>query len=155
MKKVILLLFIQFLVASCVVSLVKSKSTGIMKSLNQNNNQVSIIANLSYSESIDEIKKFIREQQAPLVYNLEDSGIVRFEWFLNEEENTVTLIEVFENANAFQQYGSKVLGSPINIRFNELFKIENLNVLGEIDDEFKSKLEPMGPSFKSYVGGIN
>ena len=79
----------------------------------------------------------------------------RFEWFVNEAENTATLIEVFENANAFQELGGKVLGSPINIRFNEVFKINSLTVLGEVSSEFREKLKPMGAAFNVYVGGIN
>ena len=156
MKKLLfILLFVPLFMITCSESLEKSKSIEIKKSLNQNNNQVSVIVNVSYTESVDVIKKFIKEEHAPLFYNLEDSGIVRFEWFLNEKENTGTLVEVFKNSNAFEELGSKVIGSPINVRFNELFKIENLTVLGEIDDEFKNKLQPMGPIFKSYVGGIN
>ena len=44
---------------------------------------------------------------------------------------------------------------PINIRFNELFKVEKLTILGKISDAFKKKLQPMNPIIKSYVGGIN
>ena len=72
---------------------------------------------------------------------------------MNEEQSTATLVEVFENA-AFQELGGKVLGSPINIRFNELFTVEGLTVLGEVSDEFKAP-QPMGPVFKTYTGGIN
>ena len=43
----------------------------------------------------------------------------------------------------------------INIKFNELFSIESLTVLGKIPDDFKSKLMPMNPDFKLYSGGIN
>ena len=154
-KLLVLLLLIPLFIISCSESVEKSKLIEMKKSLNQNNNQVSVIINVSYTESVDEIKKFIKEEQAPLFYNLEDSGIVRFEWFLNEKENTGTLVEVFKNSIAFEELGSKVIGSPINVRFNELFKIENLTVLGEIKEEFKNKLQPMGPTFKSYVGGIN
>ena len=71
------------------------------------------------------------------------------------EQSSATLVEVFENAQAFQELGGKVLGSPINIRFNELFTVEGLTVLGEVSDEFKAKLQPMGPVFKTYTGGIN
>lgn len=116
----------------------------LKKSLNQNNNQVSVIVNVSFTESVDEIKKFIKEEHAPLFYNLEDSGIVRFEWYLNEKENTATLVEVFKNSNAFEELGNKVIGSPINVRFNKLFKIENLTVLGEIGDEFKTSFSLWG-----------
>jgi hypothetical protein len=125
------------------------------KILNQNNYQVSVLINVSYRHNIEEIKKFIIDEQTPLFFNLEESGIVRFEWFLNEKENTATLIEVFENAAAFQGLGDKILGSPINLRFQELFQIESLTVLGAVSDEFKTKLQPMNPTFKTYLGDIN
>ena len=125
------------------------------KILNQNNYQVSVLINVSYRHNIEEIKKFIIDEQTPLFFNLEESGIVRFEWFLNEKENTATLIEVFENAAAFQGLGDKILGSPINLRFQELFQIKSLTVLGAVSDEFKTKLQPMNPTFKTYLGGIN
>lgn len=125
------------------------------KKLNQNSEQVTVIVNVSYSLSADEIKTFITDEHAPFFFELEDSGIVRFEWFINEEQSTATLIEVFENANAFQELGGKILGSPINLRFNELFKREGVTVLGEVSDEFKAKLQPMNPAFKTYTGGIN
>ena len=88
-------------------------------------------------------------------FNLEDSGIVRFEWFINQENKTGTLIEVFENSNAWEELGNKVLGSPINLKFRELFKIEKLTVLGEINEAFKAKIQPMNPIVKTYIGGIN
>ena len=125
------------------------------KILNQNNYQVSVLINVSYRHNIEEVKKFIIDEQTPLFFNLEESGIVRFEWFLNEKENKATLIEVFENAAAFQGLGDKILGSPINLRFQELFQIESLTVLGAVSDEFKTKLQPMNPTFKTYLGGIN
>jgi hypothetical protein len=125
------------------------------KILNQNNYQVSVLINVSYRHNIEEIKKFIIDEQTPLFFNLEESGIVKFEWFLNEKENTVTLIKIFENAAAFQGLGDKILGSPINLRFQELFQIESLTVLGAVSDEFKTKLQPMNPTFKTYLGGIN
>jgi hypothetical protein len=89
------------------------------------------------------------------MFNLKDEGIIRFEWYLNELDNTATLIEKFENSNVWEELGNKVLGSPINIRFRELFKVEKLTVLGEINDSFKEKLQAVNPIIKSYVGGIN
>jgi hypothetical protein len=154
MKKLLLLLTtLCFL--SCSTKPEKLKIMETKKSLNKDSKIVTVIVNVSYSEEVTKVKDFIKKEQVPLFFNLEDSGIVRFEWFLNEEENSGTLIEVFENANAFQTLGSKVLGSPINIKFNELFSIESLTVLGQIPDDFKSKLKPMNPDFKLYSGGIN
>lgn len=125
------------------------------KELNVNNNKVTVIVEVSYSENADIIKKFIQDEQCPLFFNLNDPGIVRFEWFLDEEEKTGTLIEVFENSDVWEELGNKVLGSPINIKFRELFKIEKLSVLGNINESFKTKIQAMNPIIKSYVGGIN
>ena len=85
---------------------------------------------------------------------MNDDGIKRFEWFLNESDKTGTLIEIFENSNVWEELGNKILGSPINIRFMELFNVEKLTVLGDINESFKSKIQAMKPVIKSYVGGI-
>tara|TARA_A200000113_G_C8584521_1_gene263835 strand:+ start:78 stop:530 length:453 start_codon:yes stop_codon:yes gene_type:complete len=132
------------------------KSLEMEKKLNENNNQVTVFVDVSYTtDNFDEVKRFIKNEQCPLFFNLEDSGIVRFEWFINQENKTGTLIEVFENSNAWEELGNKVLGSPINLKFRELFKIEKLTVLGEINEGFKAKIQPMNPIIKTYVGGIN
>tara|TARA_Y200000002_G_scaffold50692_1_gene36590 strand:+ start:6523 stop:6906 length:384 start_codon:yes stop_codon:yes gene_type:complete len=125
------------------------------KYLNNQSSIVTVVIDVSFTESIDEIKHYIREEQCPLFYSLNDDGIIRFEWFLNESENTATLIEIFKNSDVWEELGNKVLGSPINIRFRELFKIEKLTVLGDINEAFKEKIQPMNPVIKSYVGGIN
>ena len=157
MKKIFLTLIFLTSFTSC--SEVKKDNNPIdnkmKKALNLNNDQVTVLVEVSYSSDVEVIKKFIRDEQAPLFFNLDDPGIVRFEWFLNEAEKTGTLIEVFENSNVWEELGNKVLGSPINIKFRELFKIEKLTVLGDINENFKAKIQAMNPVIKSYVGGIN
>ena len=157
MKKIFLTLIFLTSVTSC--SEVKKDNNPIdnkmKKALNLNNDQVTVLIEVSYSSDVEVIKKFIRDEQGPLFFNLDDPGIVRFEWFLNEAEKTGTLIEVFENSNVWEELGNKVLGSPINIKFRELFKIEKLTVLGDINENFKAKIQAMNPVIKSYVGGIN
>tara|TARA_S200000501_G_scaffold114273_1_gene107376 strand:- start:3228 stop:3701 length:474 start_codon:yes stop_codon:yes gene_type:complete len=157
MKKIFLTLIFLTSVTSC--SEVKKDNNPIdnkmKKALNLNNDQVTVLVEVSYSSDVEVIKKFIRDEQAPLFFNLDDPGIIRFEWFLNEAEKTGTLIEVFENSNVWEELGNKVLGSPINIKFRELFKIEKLTVLGDINENFKAKIQAMNPVIKSYVGGIN
>ena len=156
MKK-ILIFFCLLLFNACNIQTEKSELNEVFmkKELNKNNNQVTVLVQVSYTAKIDEIKKFIKEEQSPLFYELNDPGIIRFEWFLNEDENSATLIEVFENSNVWEELGNKVLGSPINIRFRELFNIEQLTVLGDVNESFKKKIEPMNPIIKSYIGGIN
>ena len=101
------------------------------------------------------LKKFIREEHCPLFYSLDDTGIVRFEWFLDENEKTGTLIEVFESSKHWEELGGKVLGSPIFAKLNELFKIEKTTVLGDISEAWKTKIQALNPIHKTYIGGIN
>ena len=125
------------------------------RKLNTSNKNVTVVVDLSFTEDIETIRDYIINQQCPVIFNLNDEGIIRFEWYINESDNTATLIEKFENSNVWEELGNKVLGSPINIRFRELFKVEKLTVLGEINDSFKEKIQAMNPIIKSYVGGIN
>tara|TARA_B100001057_G_scaffold170811_2_gene171610 strand:+ start:926 stop:1309 length:384 start_codon:yes stop_codon:yes gene_type:complete len=125
------------------------------KELNKKSDVVTVVIDVSFKDNIETVRHFIREEQCPLFYRLNDDGIIKFEWYLNEKSNTATLIEVFKNSDVWEELGNKVIGSPVNIRFRELFEIEKLTVLGDINDGFKEKIQPMNPIIKSYVGGIN
>ena len=125
-----------------------------MKKLNQKTDEVTVVIEVSFKENFNEVKKYIREEQCPLFFNLNDDGIIRFEWFVDEDKKGGTLIEVFKNSNVWEELGNKIIGSPVNIRFMELFNVENLSVLGEINEGFKEKISGLNPIVKSYVGGI-
>ena len=116
------------------------KINNINKQLNVKSSNVTVLVEVSFKDEIDVIKKFITDEQSPLFYELNDDGIIRFEWFLNEENKTGILIEEFKNSNVWEELGNKVLGSPINLRFRELFKVEKLTVLGDINETFKEKI---------------
>ena len=104
------------------------------RSLHKPNKNVTVVIDVSFTEEIEIIKEYIINEQCPVIYSLNDDGIIRFEWYLNEADNTATLIERFENSDVWEELGNKVLGSPINIKFRELFKVESLTVLGDIND---------------------
>ncbi len=123
--------------------------------LNKKNNQTTVVIDVSYEVENNVARDFVRDEHATVFYDLKDDGILRFEWYLNEEDKTGTLIEVFENSQVWENVGNKLFGSPINLRLRELFTIEKITVLGDISDEFKEKLKQMSsPVVKSYMGGI-
>ena len=123
--------------------------------LNKKNNQTTVVIDVSYEVENNVARDFVRDEHATAFYNLKDDGILRFEWYLNEEDKTGTLIEVIENSQVWENVGNKLIGSPINLRLRELFTIEKITVLGDISDEFKEKLKQMSsPVVKSYMGGI-
>ena len=125
-----------------------------MKKLNQKTDEVTVVIEVSFKENFSEVKKYIREEQCPLFFNLNDEGILRFEWFVDEDKKSGTLIEIFKNSNIWEELGNKIIGSPVNIRFMELFNVEKLSVLGKINESFKEKIKSLNPIVKSYVGGI-
>ena len=154
MKKLLILLLIIPLVSFGQTN-DKLNTTVMNKKLNINSNHVTVLVEVSYTTDSDIIKKFIVDEHSPLFYNLNDDGIIRFEWFLDEEKKTGTLIEKFENSNVWEELGNKILGSTINLKFRELFKVEKLTVLGDINETFKTKIQAMNPVIKKYIGGIN
>ncbi len=74
-----------------------------MKKLNQKTDEVTVVIEVSFKENFSEVKKYIREEQCPLFFNLNDEGILRFEWFVDEDKKSGTLIEVFKNYNIWEE----------------------------------------------------
>ena len=120
-----------------------------------NNEQTTVIIDVSFTEDIDIVKEFILNEQCPFVNNQAEEGLIKFEWFLDESNKTGTLIEVFANPAAWEDLANKVIGTPVNVKFGEIFNIESMTVLGEVTDAVKEKIKAMNPTIKSYVGGIN
>ena len=153
MKKILLVILV--MIVGCSDNKKNNlKINNINKQLNVKSSNVTVLVEVSFKDEIDVIKKFITDEQSPLFYELNDDGIIRFEWFLNEENKTGILIEEFKNSNVWEELGNKVLGSPINLRFRELFKVEKLTVLGDINETFKEKIQGMNPIINSYAGGV-
>ena len=84
-----------------------------------------------------------------------DKGLVKFEWFIDEASKTATLLEIFESPEAWEDLANKVIGTPVNIKFGQLFNIEKMTILGEPTQNLQDKLQAMKPTTKLYVGGIN
>ncbi len=120
-----------------------------------NNEQTTVIIDVSFTEDIDIVKEFILNEQCPFVNNQAEEGLIKFEWFLDKSNKTGTLIEVFANPVAWEDLANKVIGTPVNVKFGEIFNIESMTVLGEVTDAVKEKIKAMNPTIKSYVGGIN
>ena len=82
-------------------------------------------------------------------------GLKKFEWYVNEETNTATLIEEFDNAESFKEIATKAIGTPVNLKFREITTFENMTILGDVSDEMKENLSAMGPEFRTFKAGLN
>lgn len=123
--------------------------------LHNNDGEVTVIIDVSFSDEIDTIKEFIRNEQCPFIQSQAGKGLKKFEWFLDENNKTGTLIEVFADPLSWEELAEKVIGTPVNIKFSQLFNVEKMTILGEITDKVKEKIQAMKPTVKDYIGGIN
>tara|TARA_B100001287_G_scaffold148477_1_gene125057 strand:+ start:217 stop:594 length:378 start_codon:yes stop_codon:yes gene_type:complete len=123
--------------------------------LHNNDGNVTVIIDVSFSDDVNTIKDFVLNEQCPFIQSKAEEGLIKFEWFIDEETKTGTLIEIFNDSISWEKLADKVIGTPVNIKFNSLFIIEKMTVLGELTDNLEEKLQAAGPMVKNYVGGIN
>ena len=56
--------------------------------------------------------------------------------------------------SAWEELATEVIGTPVNIKFNDFFKIEKLTILGDASDSLRKKVAPMSPEYRSYKVGF-
>jgi quinol monooxygenase YgiN len=122
--------------------------------LHKDSGQLRVIIDVSY-ESTDEFRDFIENEQCQFLESLGVDGLLKFEWYVDESTQTATLVEEFADVASFQELASKAIGTPVNLKFREISKFENMTVLGEVSEEIKENLSAMGPKFRSYKAGLN
>ena len=123
--------------------------------LHKNKGQVTVVIDLSFSAPLEEVKEFILNEQSPFILSQSDENLLKFEWFIDDDTKTATLLEVFANAKGFELLAGKVMGTPVNLKFRDLFTVEKMTILGEPTENLKEKISVMNPTIKKYTGGIN
>ena len=123
--------------------------------LHKNKGQVTVVIDLSFSAPIEEVKNFILNEQSPFILSKSDENLLKFEWFIDEATNSATLLEVFANAKGFELLAGKVMGTPVNLKFRDLFTVEKMTILGEPTESLKETIAVMNPVIKPYTGGLN
>ena len=122
--------------------------------LHKDSEQLRVIIDVSY-ESTDEFIDFIKNEQCQFLESLGVDGLLKFEWYVDESTQTATLVEEFVDVASFQELASKAIGTPVNLKFREIAKFENMTVLGDVSEEIKENLSAMGPKFRTYKAGLN
>ena len=123
--------------------------------LHKNKGQITVVIDLSFSSPIEEVKDFILNEQSPFILSQSDENLLKFEWFIDEATSTATLLEVFANAEGFELLAGKVMGTPVNLKFRELFSVDKMTILGEPTESLKETIAVMNPVIKPYTGGLN
>ena len=122
--------------------------------IHNDNGSLRVIIDVSYTSS-DEFIDFIENEQCQFIESLGVEGLKKFEWYVNDETKTATLIEEFDNAESFKEVATKAIGTPVNLKFRELTTFENMTILGDVSDEMQEMLAAMGPKYRTYKAGLN
>ena len=122
--------------------------------IHNDNGSLRVIIDVSYTSS-DEFIDFIENEQCQFIESLGVEGLKKFEWYVNEETNTATLIEEFDNAESFKEIATKAIGTPVNLKFREITTFDSMTILGNVSDEMKENLAAMGPKFRTYKAGLS
>ena len=78
--------------------------------LHNNDGHVTVIIDVSFSDDVNTIKDFILNEQCPFIQSKDEEGLIKFEWFIDEETKTGTLIEVFKDAISWERLAVVVIG---------------------------------------------
>jgi hypothetical protein len=122
--------------------------------LHKDSGSLRVIIDVSYT-SPEEFLDFIENEQCQFIESLGVDGLKKFEWYVNEETNTATLVEEFDNAESFKEIATKAIGTPVNLKFREITTFENMTILGDVSEVMKENLAAMGPKFRTYKAGLN
>ena len=122
--------------------------------LHNNNGNITVIIDVSFDDK-DMFIDFILNEQCQFIDSVDPEGLIKFEWFVDEDSNTGTLVEVFEKSDNFQELAGKVMGTPVNLKFRDISNVEKMTVLGDVSDELMENLAPMNPVSKGYKGGLS
>ena len=122
--------------------------------LHKNSGELRVIIDVSYT-SAEEFIDFIENEQCQFIESLGVEGLKKFEWYVDVESNTATLIEEFDNADSFKEIATKAIGTPVNLKFREITNFDNMTILGDVSDEMRENLSAMGPKIKTYKAGLN
>jgi len=122
--------------------------------IHNNSGNITVIIDVSF-ENKDMFMDFILNEQCQFIDSVDPEGLIKFEWFVDENSNTGTLVEVFEKSDNFQDLAGKVMGTPVNLKFREIVNIEKMTILGDVSDELMQNLAPMNPVSKGYKGGLS
>ena len=126
-----------------------------MHNFQEKNEQLTVIFDVSFTEEKQVIQDYIVKEECTFIYDLNRGNLTSFQWYFSEEKNVATLVEVSKSSDAWEELAAQVIGSPVNVKFNEFFTVEKLTILGRVSDTFREKVEPMNPVFKAHTAGFS
>tara|TARA_B100001093_G_scaffold479758_1_gene509034 strand:+ start:349 stop:681 length:333 start_codon:yes stop_codon:yes gene_type:complete len=101
-----------------------------MHNFSKESGQLTVVFDVSFAEEKQVIEDHIVKEECPFIYDLNGGNLMSFQWHFSVGEKTATLVEVLKSSDAWEELATQVIGTPVNVKFNEFFAIEKLTICG-------------------------
>ena len=101
-----------------------------MHNFSKESGQLTVIFDVSFTEEQQVIEDYIVKVECSLIYDLNGGNLISFQWYISVGEKTATLVEVSKSSDDWKELVTQVIGTPVNVKFNEVFTIEKLTIRG-------------------------
>ena len=115
---------------------------------------VTFILQMDVAGDKDEARAWVAERSVKTVFENNEDGTRRFEWFLTEDSTKAVLIEHFDDSDAAKIRVENLFASPVSAEWQERFTPTAVLVCGSVKSDLVELLEPMNPQYLGFEAGF-
>ena len=122
--------------------------------LKHDSGSVTFILQMDVAGDRDEAREWVAERSVKTVFENNEDGTRRFEWFLTEDSTKAVLIEQFNDSAAAKIRVENLFASPVSAEWQERFTPTAVLVCGSVKSDLVELLEPMNPQYLGFEAGF-
>ena len=123
--------------------------------LRHDSGSVTFILQMDVVGDTDEAREWVAERSVKTVFENNEDGTRRFEWFLTEDSTKAVLIEQFNDSAAAKVRVENLFASPVSAEWQERFTPTAVLVCGSVKSDLKELLEPLNPQYLGFEAGFH
>ena len=122
--------------------------------LKHDNGSVTFILQMDVAGDTDEAREWVAERSVKTVFENNEDGTRRFDWFLTEDSTKAVLIEQFDDSDAAKIRVENLFASPVSAEWQERFTLTAVLVCGSVKSDLVELLEPMNAQYLGFEAGF-
>ena len=115
---------------------------------------VTFILQMDVAGDTDEVRAWVAERSVKTVFESNEDGTSRFDWFLTEDSTKAVLIEQFDDSDAAKIRVENLFASPVSAEWQERFTPTAVLVCGSVKSDLVELLEPMNAQYLGFEAGF-
>ena len=123
--------------------------------LRHDSGSVTFILQMDVVGDTDEAREWVAERSVKTVFENNEDGTRRFEWFLTEDSTKAVLIEQFNDSAAAKVRVENLFASPVSAEWQERLTPTAVLVCGSVKSDLIELLEPMNPQYLGFEAGFH